>query len=230
MDTPMRHFPIIAVLGFALPFIASSAWIATADSGSLHDAVKANDRAAVESILAGGADINESDFVLGTPLHVAVARGNLDLAKLLIDRKADLEAVSEREEAKAVHLAAYFGDIDMLRLLLESGADIDARDKYGQTPLHQVALTGPSRNRQVAAGHGSGHRFEKQPIRSDTTQYRGPSWKDGDRQVAGVIRCRYRSEESLGANSTALSGNRRILANSRERFADRISRFKGRRH
>lgn len=115
---------------------------ATSFAGRLHDAVRANDNAAVESLLASGASVDESDLFLGTALHIAVSQGTPDIAKILIDHGADLEAVSELRGARALHLAANFGDAPMLALLLDSGADTESRDNDGRTPLFRAAAQG----------------------------------------------------------------------------------------
>jgi len=104
-------------------------------AGDLHEAVRANDAEGLIVLLEAGAAIDESDLMLGTPLHVAVAQGSMPLARILISHGADLEAPSEDRGARAIHMAANFGDVEMLNLLLDSGADIEARDQTGQTPL-----------------------------------------------------------------------------------------------
>lgn len=111
-------------------------------AGELHDAVRAQDNAAVEALLASGAEVDGTDFILGTALHVAVSEGNLEIARILIDHGADVEAVSEQQGSRALHLAAQFGDATMLALLLDSRADIEARDGYQGTPLLRAAAGG----------------------------------------------------------------------------------------
>lgn len=71
--------------------------------GELHDAVRANNGDLVMSLLAEGADVDESDFLLGTALHVAVSEGRHEIARLLIGNGADLEAVSEQQGSRAMH-------------------------------------------------------------------------------------------------------------------------------
>ena len=110
-------------------------------AGDLHEAVRAKDAQRLVLLLEAGQAVDETDFVLGTPLHVAVAQGSVPLAKILISHGADLEAPSEDRGARAIHLAANFGELEMLNLLLEVGADIEAKDQSGQTPLLLAAAT-----------------------------------------------------------------------------------------
>ena len=121
--------------------LAGSCFTSNAAAGDLHDAVRDNDAEHLIDLLDAGQAINETDFVLGTPLHVAVAQGSVPLAEILISHGADLEAPSEDRGARAIHLAANFGELEMLNLLLDNGADIEARDQTGQTPLFLAALT-----------------------------------------------------------------------------------------
>jgi len=109
----------------------------------LHDAVRANDAATVRVLLEEGAEIDQSDFMVGTALHIAITQGSTDIAALLIDYGADLEAISEIQQgARPLHLAAGFGDMPVSTLLIQSGADIEARDDLEQTPLIRAAAAG----------------------------------------------------------------------------------------
>lgn len=127
----------IAAVSVALGCISSVTF-----AGELHDAVRAQDNAAVEALLASGVEVDETDFVFGTALHVAVSEGNLEIAGILIDHGADVEAISEQQGSRALHLAAQFGNAAMLALLLDSGADIEARDGLQRTPIHRAATAG----------------------------------------------------------------------------------------
>ncbi len=117
------------------------AFSASAAAGDLHAAVRANDAERLTVLLEAGQAVDESDFMLGTPLHVAVAQGSVPMARILISHGADLDAPSEDRGTTAVHMAANFGDLEMLNLLLDDGADIEAQDQTGQTPLFLAAMT-----------------------------------------------------------------------------------------
>lgn len=132
--------PLPLTLALYLMFIGGSPTALRA--GELHDAVRAQDGAAIEAILARGADIEETDFIFGTALHVAVSEGRTEIAAILIGHGANLEAVSEQQSSRAMHLAAEFGDVAMLAFLLDRGADIDARDSVERTPLIRAVVAG----------------------------------------------------------------------------------------
>lgn len=128
---------------------------ASVGAGELHDAVRAKDNTAVEAVLASGTEVDETDFLFGTALHVAVAEGNMEIAKTLIDHGADVDAVSEQQGSHASHLAAQFGDAAMLALLLDNGANIEAHDHHQRTALHRAASAGHVDALRLLLEHGA---------------------------------------------------------------------------
>jgi hypothetical protein len=68
-----------------------------------------------------------------TPLHQAAKYGEVEAARLLLDRGADVNATTNAGHT-ALHLAAGFGETDAVGLLVERGADLDMRDHRGMTP------------------------------------------------------------------------------------------------
>ena len=113
-------------------------------ASELLDAVKAEDVGRVEAALAAGADANELDPSTMTPLHMAAARGSADIARLLIDAGADVEAETGTGQGKAhpLHLAAEFDHAAVAALLLEHGAKADVRDSRSNTALLIAAKSG----------------------------------------------------------------------------------------
>lgn len=78
-----------------------------------------------------------------TALHLAAFFGHRDLAALLLDHGADVNARSKSERfARAntpLHAAAANRQVEVAALLLERGADVNARDGSGFTPLALAA-------------------------------------------------------------------------------------------
>ena len=70
-----------------------------------------------------------------TPLMLAAFYNYLDVAKVLIQREADVN----REGWTPLHYAATRGHREMMRLLLENEAYIDAEAPNGNTPLMMAA-------------------------------------------------------------------------------------------
>jgi ankyrin repeat protein len=121
-------------------------WLSTtaAQASELQEAVKADDAGRVQAALAAGADINENDVYLGSPLHIAVARRSVEIVKLLIDSGAnvDAEGVGSQRKAHPLHVAARVEGLAVATLLLERGAKVDSRDQEGRTPLIIAASNG----------------------------------------------------------------------------------------
>jgi ankyrin repeat protein len=78
-----------------------------------------------------------------TPLHHAAFAGNVETAKLLLDRGADVNARAKTKFLNTPLLAASLtGQVEVARLLLDRGADVLVRQSQGFTPLHEAALIG----------------------------------------------------------------------------------------
>ncbi|KAJ6451155.1 ankyrin repeat-containing domain protein [Mycena sanguinolenta] len=68
---------------------------------------------------------------VGTTLEAAVRSGHINVAKMLLEKVADLDAVRRsRASRTALEAASTGGRIDMTRMALEKFADLDAVDDY----------------------------------------------------------------------------------------------------
>lgn len=81
-----------------------------------------------------------------TPLHVAAAAGAAEVARLLIERGADVHAkdAKDREHttpiSTPIHAVALSDDRDITALLIENGADVRAPSRDYMPPLHLTAM------------------------------------------------------------------------------------------
>jgi ankyrin repeat protein len=75
-----------------------------------------------------------------SPLMLAALQGNLDLAKKLIERGADVNKTGWTP----LHYAATNAHLDLINLLLENYAYIDAESPNKTTPLMMAAMYGSS--------------------------------------------------------------------------------------
>jgi hypothetical protein len=73
-------------------------------------------------------------------LYATVKGGHVEIAKLLLEKGADVNA-RNCSDRTALYVVAERGHVDMAKLLLEKGADPNARDCFGRTAL-QAAATG----------------------------------------------------------------------------------------
>jgi ankyrin repeat protein len=119
-----------------------------------------------------------------TPLLLALRSGYLNVAELLIDRGADVNAADETGETALLFAAgtAFRGDARAIAVsgidyrgqnaeildaglrnanrrlvdrLLARGADVNARDKDGTTPLHRAAHIGDEVLAELLLAHGA---------------------------------------------------------------------------
>ena len=151
-------------------------------SHPLHAAITAHDQQAVGRLLdAEPALVNAGNDVGASPLHRAVGGGLRMIARLLLDRGADVHAIvsaarglggSFWTDLQAIDLAiwhgAHAGDREMIGLLLEHGATLDltvaaalgdldrVREMLDADPA-RIRETRPSGRRPLSAAIEAGH-------------------------------------------------------------------------
>ena len=74
-------------------------------------------------------------------LHEASSSGNLNIAKLLLNNGAGVNALDDRG-GSPLYKASQSWQFDVALLLLKSGADVNTRNKYNKTPLHEASAIG----------------------------------------------------------------------------------------
>jgi ankyrin repeat protein len=111
-----------------------------------------NNRRAAEALLAKGAQVNRAGW---TALHYAAAGGSEDIARLLLARKARLDAVSPRESGAYTPLmmAAREGQPALVRLLLEQGANPALKNTEGLTAAQIAERAGQTDIAATISGH-----------------------------------------------------------------------------
>jgi uncharacterized protein len=110
--------------------------------GGLHAAAAKGDLAAIERLVAGGADLNARDGQGRTPLHVAAYARQYAAARSLLQRGADANAL-ERQRYDVVTIAAVANDVEMLRIALAGGGSAkNITSPYDGTALIAAAHLG----------------------------------------------------------------------------------------
>ena len=118
----------------------------------LHQAVRQGDVAAVERLLAQGADVNATDEYGRTPLHLA---DDPKIAEMLLAKGASLNAPDNTGNTP-LHIAAVYGNVEVMKLLIVKGAEVNARAPVsGWTPLHSAALQGQLEAAKVLLAAGA---------------------------------------------------------------------------
>jgi len=94
-------------------------------------------RETVGVLLDAGADVDlpSRESMKVTPLQSAAAAQEVEIARLLIKRGANVNASQVEGGFTPLHSAAANGNVEFARLLLESGADLNPRMSDGKTPL-----------------------------------------------------------------------------------------------
>nr|CAG4644619.1 EOG090X02DA [Leptodora kindtii] len=108
-------------------------------TGDVHEElVKAaanGDAQKVDEILKrADADVN-GVFAGHTALQAASQNGHLEVIKILLRYKCDVE-IEDKDGDRAVHHAAFGDEPSVMELLAHTGADLNARNKRRQTALH----------------------------------------------------------------------------------------------
>lgn len=92
-----------------------------------------------------------------TALHLAIFGGQEDAMRLLLERRADPNALSTSDIAKVPPLgtAAFVRSVPLARLLLDSGADPNGRGEGGFTALHSAAQNEDEELARLLLEHGA---------------------------------------------------------------------------
>ncbi|MCP4570842.1 MAG: hypothetical protein GY838_00675 [bacterium] len=134
---PRTGLPTITAAALILVLTAGAS-----QAGELHDAVQAGDAARVRELLASGADPGEAEPQAGfTPLHLCVYLGQLDLAPLLVEAGADLDARNPMG-LSPLDLAVFVGNDQAVSFFVAQGAGLEGDGQSGPRPLAFAAGRG----------------------------------------------------------------------------------------
>jgi uncharacterized protein len=130
-DDSMRTFDLL----LQHPAIRVDQPAANGNTALMMAAFKGKRQAALE-LIARGAAVNRAGW---TPLHYAAAGGHADIAALLLDRKAHIDARAPNGTTPLM-MAAQEGQQEVVRLLLKRGADTGLLDNNKRTALRIAEL------------------------------------------------------------------------------------------
>lgn len=96
------------------------------ENGTLHDVMIA---------LQHGAQVNSTNDAGETPLHIAVCRGDDNIARFLINYGADIDAMNHADDTP-MHIAVMHRHLGAVILLIEHGCNLFHANKRGQTAIN----------------------------------------------------------------------------------------------
>lgn len=128
---------------------------ALADSSTpLITAVKANDMAAVQSLIKKRVAVNAAEADGTTALHWAARSDNVEMVRTLLKARSDVTRAN-RYGITPLQLAAVNGSTPVVKLLVDGGADVNAVLPEGETILMTAARTGRSEALEILLKAGA---------------------------------------------------------------------------
>eukprot|EP01113_Clastostelium_recurvatum_P021438 TRINITY_DN2540_c0_g1_i2.p1 TRINITY_DN2540_c0_g1~~TRINITY_DN2540_c0_g1_i2.p1 ORF type:complete len:2019 (-),score=594.67 TRINITY_DN2540_c0_g1_i2:668-6724(-) len=137
-------------------------------------AIVRDDEESVCLLLDSGVDVNVADQEGCTPLMYAARANNINIARLLIAKKADVSAVDQQGRS-VVHWIVSplefgsFENVRMLRLVAKKGGPLDGADKAGQPPIHYASkqATGALQRELKKLGAKQAEKVQDRPHHKD---------------------------------------------------------------
>jgi len=116
-------------------------------------------KAVAEMLVAGGARVNQAakNPMKVMPLHSAVSSRQLEIARLLIEHGAEVNA-RQQGGVTALHGTAAHGQIELAKLLLSHGADVNAKMDDGSTALDLAVKNNQTEMADLLRKHGTSAR------------------------------------------------------------------------
>jgi ankyrin repeat protein len=92
----------------------------------------------VNDLIVLGANLDWQDEEYDeTTLHLTAYYGRVEIARMLIDAKADVN-VQDDGGCTPLRMGAFYGEVEIVRMLIDAGADVNVQDEDGMTALHRA--------------------------------------------------------------------------------------------
>ena len=89
-----------------------------------------------------GAEIDCQTHIKNTPLNLASQKGHIEIVKLLIHHKANINTPDE-DNLTPLHNAVHYGHLEVTELLIQNNAQLNCQSKKNKnTPLHLASMVG----------------------------------------------------------------------------------------
>ncbi len=109
----------------------------------------------VKSFLEAGGNVNTLNPYGGSALLFAARGGYTDIAKLLLEYKADVNIHGSYAGTTALMWAAQHGSTDIVKLLMDTNVEINAKNHKGQTALFFAVENGHTEIINILKKHGA---------------------------------------------------------------------------
>ncbi len=103
----------------------------------IHEATFMGNVTALKWYIDNKEGLDDKDQYGSTPLTIACTFGKTDLALMLINGGANINALSA-DGSTPLHTAAFFCRLEVVKALLDAGADTQVNNSYGSTALASV--------------------------------------------------------------------------------------------
>jgi ankyrin repeat protein len=140
----------------------------SAQGGEIHNAVTKGNLNKVGTLLNDHPELLESKDNLGrTPLYLAVAHNQLEIAELLLANGADVNARDPQLHTPLIQAIWVYNHDKMMRLLLAKGAGVNLSDKWNMTALAYAAKQGQPGDARILIANDANINF----VMGDTPLY-----------------------------------------------------------
>ncbi|RKY12425.1 MAG: hypothetical protein DRP65_01275 [Planctomycetota bacterium] len=137
------------------------------------------------NLIEQGADINWKDSKMEgvTALHEAARKGNIEIARYLLQNGADINS-KNYNGLTPLHIAAYCGENIIVNTLIAEGAKVNAKAKDNITPLHAAASMGHQDTVELLINNGAEVHTRSS---KDALTPQDFATRDGHQGVAGFL-------------------------------------------
>jgi len=128
------------------------------DDTALRLAVQNGNKDKVIHLLKAGADVNQYGYESVTPLHEAALKGFTEIAGILIEHGAEVNATIQSsidQGQTPLHFAVIHRQKDTAEFLITQGADVNNGDSGSATPLYHVSWRGFTDMVELLIAHGA---------------------------------------------------------------------------
>ncbi|HGJ5899738.1 ankyrin repeat domain-containing protein [Arsenophonus apicola] len=135
------HVPIWILGGIVLSLLLIACAMAQSAKINLIKYAETGDLLAIEHAFKNGADLEQRDWRLRTPLMAATHTNQIQVARFLIEHGADVNAKDASLDSPYLYAGAK-GLKEILIMTLTHGADLKSTNRYGGTALIPAAERG----------------------------------------------------------------------------------------